>query len=42
MSAMDERTTLGSRTRAGLFRLAGPWWLFLLTGIAWLIIGWIA
>ena len=41
MSAMDERTTLGSRTRAGLFRLAGPWWLFLLTGIAWLIIGWI-
>jgi uncharacterized membrane protein HdeD (DUF308 family) len=38
---MDERTTLGSRTRAGLWRLAGPWWLFLLTGIAWLIIGWI-
>jgi uncharacterized membrane protein HdeD (DUF308 family) len=23
-----------------LWRLAGPWWLFLLTGIAWLIIGW--
>ena len=23
---------------AGLARLAGPWWLFLLTGIAWLII----
>ena len=22
--------------------MAGPWWLFLLTGIAWLIIGWIA
>src|SRR6516164_7600092 len=38
MSAMDERTTLGSRTRAALWRLAGPWWLFLLTGIAWLII----
>jgi uncharacterized membrane protein HdeD (DUF308 family) len=42
MSAMDERTTIGSRTRAGLWRLAGPWWMFLLTGIAWLIIGWIA
>jgi len=25
-------------TRAALWRLAGPWWLFLLTGIAWLII----
>jgi uncharacterized membrane protein HdeD (DUF308 family) len=24
--------------RAGLTRLTGPWWLFLLTGIAWLII----
>ena len=24
--------------RAGLWRLAGPWWLLLLTGIAWLII----
>jgi uncharacterized membrane protein HdeD (DUF308 family) len=24
--------------RAALWRLAGPWWLFLLTGIAWLII----
>ena len=23
--------------RAALWRLAGPWWLFLLTGIAWLI-----
>jgi uncharacterized membrane protein HdeD (DUF308 family) len=42
MSAMDERTGIGSRTRAGLWRLAGPWWMFLLTGIAWLIIGWIA
>jgi uncharacterized membrane protein HdeD (DUF308 family) len=38
MSVMDERSTIGSRTRAGLWRLAGPWWLFLLTGIAWLII----
>lgn len=42
MSAMDERTAIGSRTRAGLWRLAGPWWLFLLTGIAWLIIAWVA
>jgi uncharacterized membrane protein HdeD (DUF308 family) len=24
--------------RAGLWRLAGPWWLMLVTGIAWLII----
>ena len=23
-----------------MWRLAGPWWLLLLTGIAWLIIGW--
>jgi uncharacterized membrane protein HdeD (DUF308 family) len=42
MSTMDEHTTIGSRTRAGLWQLAGPWWVFLLTGIAWLIIGWIA
>ena len=42
MSAMDERTAIRSRTRAGLARLAGPWWMFLLTGIAWLILGWIA
>ena len=28
--------------RAALWRLAGPWWLFLLTGIAWLIIAWVA
>ena len=41
MSAMDERTDIGSRTRAGLSRLAGPWWIFLLTGIAWLIIAWV-
>jgi uncharacterized membrane protein HdeD (DUF308 family) len=41
MSAMDERTDIGSRTRAGLSRLAGPWWMFLLTGIAWLIIAWV-
>jgi uncharacterized membrane protein HdeD (DUF308 family) len=42
MSTMDERAAIGSRTRAGIARLAGPWWLFLLTGIAWLILGWIA
>jgi uncharacterized membrane protein HdeD (DUF308 family) len=28
--------------RAALWRLAGPWWLFLLTGLAWLIIAWVA
>ena len=27
--------------RAAVWRLAGPWWLFLLTGIAWLIIAWV-
>jgi uncharacterized membrane protein HdeD (DUF308 family) len=42
MSAMDERTAFRSRTRAGLWRLAGPWWMFLLTGIAWLILSWVA
>jgi uncharacterized membrane protein HdeD (DUF308 family) len=41
MSTLDERSTIGSRTRAGLWRLAGPWWMFLLTGIAWLIIAWV-
>jgi uncharacterized membrane protein HdeD (DUF308 family) len=38
MSAMDERTSPRSRTRAALWRLAGPWWMFLLTGIAWLLV----
>jgi hypothetical protein len=33
--AMQERTR---GVRSALWRLAGPWWLFLLTGIAWLII----
>jgi uncharacterized membrane protein HdeD (DUF308 family) len=28
--------------RAALWRLAGPWWVFLLTGLAWLIIAWVA
>jgi len=36
--AAEERTGIERRTRAALWRLAGPWWLFLLTGIAWLII----
>jgi uncharacterized membrane protein HdeD (DUF308 family) len=36
---MQERTR---GARAALWRLAGPWWLFLLTGIAWLIIAWAA
>ena len=36
--AVQGRTGLGASTRAALWRLAGPWWLFLVTGIAWLII----
>src|SRR5262252_7681131 len=36
--ATEERTRIGSRGRAAMWRLAGPWWLFLVTGIAWLII----
>jgi uncharacterized membrane protein HdeD (DUF308 family) len=35
-----QESTRGART--ALWRLAGPWWLFLLTGIAWLIIAWVA
>ena len=42
MSTVDDGTAIGSRSRAGLARLAGPWWIFLLTGIAWLILAWIA
>jgi uncharacterized membrane protein HdeD (DUF308 family) len=42
MSTMDESTAIRSGPRAGLARLAGPWWIFLLTGIAWLILAWIA
>jgi len=37
--ALQERTR---GTRAALWRLAGPWWMFLLTGVAWLIIAWVA
>ena len=33
--AVEERVR---GARAGLWRLAGPWWLLLLTGLAWLII----
>jgi uncharacterized membrane protein HdeD (DUF308 family) len=36
--ATEERIRGG---RAALWRLAGPWWVFLLTGIAWLIIAWV-
>jgi uncharacterized membrane protein HdeD (DUF308 family) len=33
-----DREETGGEFRAGLARLAGPWWLLLLTGVAWLII----
>src|SRR5215472_7044251 len=36
--AAQGNTTVGPRARAALYRMAGPWWLFLVTGIAWLII----
>jgi len=39
-TAEQRRGTLPS-PRAALWRLAGPWWLFLVTGIAWLIISWV-
>ena len=42
MTAMDEGTAIRSGTRAALWRLAGPWWLFLLTGIAWLVLSWVS
>jgi uncharacterized membrane protein HdeD (DUF308 family) len=38
MSAEGRTTSLGRRADAALWRMAGPWWLFLITGIAWLII----
>src|SRR6478672_2616597 len=41
MSALHERTEIGSTTRAGISRLAGPWRMILLTGIAWLITAWV-
>jgi uncharacterized membrane protein HdeD (DUF308 family) len=42
MSATSEGTAIRSRTRAALWRLAGPWWVFLLTGIAWLVLSWVS
>jgi uncharacterized membrane protein HdeD (DUF308 family) len=36
--AVEERTHGRPSARSALWRLAGPWWLFLITGIAWLII----
>ena len=36
--AMEERAGIRSSTRAAVWRLAGPWWMFLLTGIVWIII----
>ena len=36
--AAERRTGTVPSPRAALWRLAGPWWLFLVTGIAWLII----
>ena len=38
MTHTDERIR---EARAGLWQLAGPWWLLLVTGIAWLIISWV-
>jgi uncharacterized membrane protein HdeD (DUF308 family) len=37
-TTQDRGEELRSRARASLWRLAGPWWLLLLTGVAWLII----
>jgi uncharacterized membrane protein HdeD (DUF308 family) len=37
-AAEGRTTSLGRRADAALWRMAGPWWLFLITGIAWLII----
>jgi uncharacterized membrane protein HdeD (DUF308 family) len=34
----DRADELRSQARADMWRMAGPWWLLLLTGIAWLII----
>jgi uncharacterized membrane protein HdeD (DUF308 family) len=34
----DRADELRSQAQAGLWRMAGPWWVFLLAGIAWLII----
>jgi uncharacterized membrane protein HdeD (DUF308 family) len=36
--AAEGRTHVRPSAERALWRMAGPWWLFLLTGIAWLII----
>src|SRR5256885_9877839 len=36
--AAEERTHVRPSAERALWRMAGPWWLFLLTGLAWLII----
>ena len=37
-TAEGRAARLGRRADAAMWRMAGPWWLFLVTGIAWLII----
>jgi len=37
-TAEGPATSFGRRADRALWRMAGPWWLFLITGIAWLII----
>jgi uncharacterized membrane protein HdeD (DUF308 family) len=34
----QDHREMRDQVRASLWRLAGPWWMFLLTGIGWLII----
>jgi len=41
-SGLPGEAHLARGARAALWRLAGPWWPFLLTAIAWLIIAWVA
>jgi uncharacterized membrane protein HdeD (DUF308 family) len=40
-AAQGRAASFGRRADAALWRMAGPWWLFLITGIAWLIISWV-
>src|SRR6516164_745051 len=37
-TAEGRAARFGRRADAAMWRMAGPWWLFLVTGIAWLII----
>ena len=37
-AAEGRAPSFGRRADRALWRMAGPWWLFLITGIAWLII----